>query len=109
MSFLQSVVGIRFGHVTVVQTCALPISSMVAVPVLWLNVRWSSVLPPPEPLAPKLSPPLALVAPRSEERRVGKEGRPRTSTILDKVSVAAVMDKLGAGTAVAVRTSRTPP
>src|ERR1700686_3473673 len=36
--------------------------SMVAVPELWLNVRWSSVLPP-EPLAPKLSPPLASVTP----------------------------------------------
>src|SRR5439155_13008981 len=97
--FFQAEDGIRDGHVTGVQTCALPISTR------WgLKVRSPTTPPATEPSAPSESP--AVPAPtekpaepappaepkpesnessgscdgRSEERRVGKECRARGST-----------------------------
>src|SRR5215208_7436243 len=61
--FFQAEDGIRDGHVTGVQTCALPISARCTP---W---RCSRRPRPPSPRAP----------PRSEERRVGKECRSRWS------------------------------
>src|SRR5690625_5704906 len=59
--FLQAEGGIRDGHVTGVQTCALPISAQ------WLGkFCWSQGEPN------RLQVPYSAV--RSEERRVGKEG-----------------------------------
>src|SRR5437763_13192245 len=81
--------GTRATSVTGVQTCALPVSVRLTVPPLRVKVE---VLPRPIPAVvndpPRLSvPPLMLmsprllqVPPRSEERRVGKERRPRALT-----------------------------
>src|SRR5207253_8090604 len=92
--FFQAEDGIRDGHVTGVQTCALPISWLPTSP----RSRWDSSSPvarsglwdaaePPwsrstaaDGSAPQWrtsSPPQAWAASRSEERRVGKEGRGR--------------------------------
>src|SRR5690625_7734236 len=77
--FLQAEDGIRVGHVTGVQTCALPISAAG---------RWRATLRPGLlPARRRLSTFLAARREletgtlrgesRSEERRVGKEGTPR--------------------------------
>src|SRR5262249_59959898 len=87
--FFQAEDGIRYWSVTGVQTCALPISagaadrslSAVMAPpaVSTCNLRplrsisrtgWPSMTGKPAPWA-------AIAVPRSEERRVGKEGRTR--------------------------------
>src|SRR5207253_5812724 len=86
--FFQAEDGIRDGHVTGVQTCALPISRCSGAR-SWCSRRHRS---PTSPLAPALQPrpstrPCAaetgrarpsargVITLRSEERRVGKEGR----------------------------------
>src|ERR1039457_7295523 len=61
--FFQAEDGIRYSKVTGVQTFALPISPMPFRP----------------PFMPKGPPPVRPSAPRSEERRVGKECRSRWS------------------------------
>src|SRR5207253_8578314 len=71
--FFQAEDGIRDGHVTGVQTCALPI---------WRAQRAGN--PPSEtgcrcPLTAVLRPRTASKSRRSEERRVGKECRSRWS------------------------------
>src|SRR5439155_11940415 len=72
--FFQAEDGIRDGHVTGVQTCALPISS---------RARISAMRPTPRQARARAitrrSPPTAVRAMRlrSEERRVGKEWRSR--------------------------------
>src|SRR5215510_15278408 len=66
--FFQAEDGIRDGHVTGVQTCALPI---------WWALGPHSSTPPRSPTA--TSPPSRNAPPRSEERRVGKECRSRWS------------------------------
>src|SRR5205823_11249232 len=68
--FFQAEDGIRDKLVTGVQTCALPIWSIV----MWPNS-------PANPEAPRQSLPSMMIAPpmRSEERRVGKECRSRWS------------------------------
>src|SRR5690606_40850236 len=87
--FFQAEDGIRDFHVTGVQTCALPISrpsrSLCSVLANWRRTGYDPVVGPawqarPESLQRKLSaPPSGLPIPaavaRSEERRVGKEGR----------------------------------
>src|SRR5690606_39613651 len=85
--FFQAEDGIRDFHVTGVQTCALPISSLNAPTATRLAVSKMRV---PGPIrAATLARPLASAAlrrpsgerstmgARSEERRVGKEGRTR--------------------------------
>src|SRR5690606_39286270 len=95
--------GIRDFHVTGVQTCALPIllktnsvrmataSHATAArsaktpqdysPKLWNRRRRTPSSSPPTTSNSSLPSPLAALQPpcRSEERRVGKEGRPRRS------------------------------
>src|SRR5437870_13689722 len=69
--FFQAEDGIRDGHVTGVQTCALPISSLWAMSPARseLSTRsWTSVSIRRAPVSPSR-------ARRSEERRVGKECR----------------------------------
>src|SRR5207253_5483404 len=70
--FFQAEDGIRDGHVTGVQTCALPISLLRRLP-------YSVPSPPPEAAATALPSPVARRHTRSEERRVGKECRTRWS------------------------------
>src|SRR5207245_5690873 len=76
--FFQAEDGIRDATVTGVQTCALPISALSS------TTRENSVLcnpcttSRPRP-GPRPSHRLAAVIPRSEERRVGKECRWRTT------------------------------
>src|SRR5439155_7521525 len=71
---LQAAVSIRVGHVSGVQTCALPIFATI-VAATWFTVTVSAVevaglaAPPPDAVAEFCT----LVAERSEERRVGKE------------------------------------
>src|SRR5437870_12588562 len=59
--FFQAEDGIRVGHVTGVQTCALPISPTPPCCSRWAGTSRGS----------------GRCGPRSEERRVGKEGRSR--------------------------------
>src|SRR5207253_4004920 len=94
--FFQAEDGIRYGHVTGVQTCALPISSTSPDPTPSPTPNPSPTpsptpLPPlPEPTQPITSGPftekqirravervafIENAGVRSEERRVGKEGR----------------------------------
>src|SRR5439155_12788471 len=91
--FCQAEDGIRAGHVTGVQTCALPIYRLPALPRVFWTSAWrdapdersypllaeaahGALAVLPEPLAQPSGPPLAPVAAdrieRSEERRVGK-------------------------------------
>src|SRR5690625_5333892 len=75
--FFQAEDGIRDGHVTGVQTCALPISGAAASGRL-LVVPGPGVVElalPRRGAAPR--PDTVLVPGRSEERRVGKEWRSR--------------------------------
>src|SRR5207253_6218392 len=93
--FFQAEDGIRDGHVTGVQTCALPIFITLGSPFsgdprqnnVWRLYEWIArhkVTDPPIPRITK-KPPVpqlalwsrndGLIAPRSEERRVGKECR----------------------------------
>src|SRR5690625_5922135 len=65
--FFQAEDGIRDGHVTGVQTCALPILAASAPPVMTTSA------------APDSMRRRALSIARSEERRVGKEGRTQWS------------------------------
>src|SRR5690625_7495327 len=85
--FFQAEDGIRDGHVTGVQTCALPILNhpwfspcgFCAVPVLpatAISPRLAYHRPLPVVTTPRI--PLRTTS-RSEERRVGKEGRARRS------------------------------
>src|SRR5439155_18212298 len=69
--FFQAEDGIRDGHVTGVQTCALPISSCSS----------GRCIPHGKSL---LSPANVLADERSEERRVGKECRSRWSPYYQK-------------------------
>src|SRR5690625_7984711 len=90
--FFQAEDGIRDGHVTGVQTCALPISALN-------HCRYKTLPKPigitglsrvtgcwsPEAMAPSTSPlPSASSARRSEERRVGKECRYRRAPEQEK-------------------------
>src|SRR5439155_17330397 len=90
--FFQAEDGIRDGHVTGVQTCALPIwprgfvhrspprrmavagRSLGAVPE---HARAPGGVPAGTRVPRRRTPPGAAVRPRSEERRVGKECRTR--------------------------------
>src|SRR5690625_7231140 len=80
--FFQAEDGIRDGHVTGVQTCALPISPAPGAPSPPVCC-WATAASPP-PATPSCSrsrpcsPPACTRQPRrSEERRVGKESRCR--------------------------------
>src|SRR5437870_10885154 len=75
--FFQAEDGIRDGHVTGVQTCALPISQQVLTSNNLSRVTEAFGIPP---LKEETSLNASLGAtwrPRSEERRVGKECRSR--------------------------------
>src|SRR5690606_39484984 len=95
--FFQAEDGIRDFHVTGVQTCALPISDLangsIALPI-WCAAsptrtaacapaRSNSSASAPRFL-PRTSRPEPAWKPRSEERRVGKEGRSRGSSAAEK-------------------------
>src|SRR5439155_11254370 len=69
--FFQAEDGIRDGHVTGVQTCALPIFSFSCSVFSGVNTARSAVVP--------LGTFVPLNIRRSEERRVGKECRSRWS------------------------------
>src|SRR5690625_8021327 len=82
--FFQAKDGIRDGHVTGVQTCALPISTTCSTPPTGSRRTW-----PPGPSMRSAGPNTASTtgtacsgrcSRRSEERRVGKECRSRQST-----------------------------
>src|SRR5690625_7876858 len=81
--FFQAEDGIRVGHVTGVQTCALPISAAVtlisaATPQGLVGLTASSLASVAvDPPAVSFSVTRATGTARSEERRVGKEGRLR--------------------------------
>src|SRR5207253_6201901 len=94
--FFQAEDGIRDGHVTGVQTCALPISTFHALRIArahtgrdgvvlmqggyngWHNDVAHNVMTPLAVVGPRVSPGEYPLAPlRSEERRVGKEWRYR--------------------------------
>src|SRR5690625_7604989 len=90
MFFLQAEDGIRDGHVTGVQTCALPIfaKNTRICETFRLRRRMTSSSAPKSPNTAPEAPIVAVTkrelistAPptRSEERRVGKECRPRSS------------------------------
>src|SRR5690625_6507392 len=69
--FFQAEDGIRDGHVTGVQTCALPISGRAADPGEHRRRRRPRLLP--GDLRAGRGPRGGRLLPRSEERRVGKE------------------------------------
>src|SRR5207245_6367313 len=79
--FFQAEDGIRDATVTGVQTCALPISALTASPDNGRNRPPVYSGAPARPSAQKTGSsgqgalPMAAVSARSEERRVGKEGR----------------------------------
>src|SRR5207253_6625720 len=79
--FFQAEDGIRDGHVTGVQTCALPISADPAGP-----PEHACLLHPPGLGVAGVGSAQGqrVVADRSEERRVGKECRSRWSTYYEK-------------------------
>src|SRR5207253_4019041 len=79
--FFQAEDGIRDGHVTGVQTCALPISRNCAAPDISSFCRTTTDLrtaaPPWRPSRLNWTKKVCAPASRSEERRVGKECRSR--------------------------------
>src|SRR5262249_60057576 len=83
--FFQAEDGIRDWSVTGVQTCALPISRSSPTLKSWRDTadrtasRKSCISPPAPARGPRTSGPAPPAASRSEERRVGKEGRSRWS------------------------------
>src|SRR5439155_9374527 len=86
--FFQAEDGIRDGHVTGVQTCALPISAIIAEPLVhidgskhqWFSDdRWHDLIVLLDDATTEIYY-AQLVEERSEERRVGKECRIRWST-----------------------------
>src|SRR5687767_16037193 len=103
--FFQAEDGIRDKLVTGVQTCALPISARRRAPIPRRAARssrrpphanagaapaaarpprepaWRSVSLPAPPAAPRRSASTSRRAARSEERRVGKEGRSRVARV----------------------------
>src|SRR5205809_7765971 len=85
--FFQAEDGIRDVAVTGVQTCALPISSWRSYWTVWQFPRSSSIASPKRATLSMIrfslspSPKIAL---RSEERRVGKECRPRWAAAHEK-------------------------
>src|SRR5207253_6993234 len=80
--FFQAEDGIRDGHVTGVQTCALPICAIHAI-LVDLYQQWHELRDHPEYISEDGLHPSTLgytrIA-RSEERRVGKECRSRRAT-----------------------------
>src|SRR3984893_19106491 len=72
--FFQAEDGIRDGHVTGVQTCALPICTPGAT---WKHVPTGSPSPRTRPRYPGTVTVNRAPGRRSEERRVGKEGTSR--------------------------------
>src|SRR5437660_12910930 len=72
--FFQAEDGIRDGHVTGVQTCALPISALSPIQVGKAGGRGCRAN---RALGPGVREPVAVGGRRSEERRVGKECRCR--------------------------------
>src|SRR5437660_11845676 len=89
---LQPEAGIRDGHVTGVQTCALPIS----MPVRSTDSDETPATPPPTANAAH-SASIAAAKPstRSEERRVGKECRSRRSAYHEKNKIERVRPMSG--------------
>src|SRR5207253_8198915 len=98
--FFQAEDGIRDGHVTGVQTCALPIypamdrftvpsgaapSSGKLARTSQLSANRRPVLVPPWIVTPLRSRAVTLTSTRSEERRVGKEGRFRWAPFAVKI------------------------
>src|SRR5207253_6796923 len=77
--FFQAEDGIRDGHVTGVQTCALPISAIAS----WLLPSSNSPSPTSTTTRGRLLP-CARNPNRSEERRVGKECRSPGSSYQSK-------------------------
>src|SRR5439155_8299593 len=86
--FFQAEDGIRDGHVTGVQTCALPISRGRRFDPAWLHHLEAGRLPAPSSAERSTLPAhstrpttsrLSTIYNRSEERRVGKECRSRWS------------------------------
>src|SRR5207253_6752499 len=87
--FFQAEDGIRDGHVTGVQTCALPISTALAKalesnpPVTSLSLQHNQIgTTGATALAKALELNSSLTSLRSEERRVGKDGRHRRQPVL---------------------------
>src|SRR5699024_11760952 len=73
--FFQADDGIRDRNVTGVQTCALPIYGLP-----WcISTAARCPLRQTRPLTPPTTPTCTRACPRSEERRVGKEGRSGTA------------------------------
>src|SRR3712207_8700570 len=80
--FFQAEDGIRDIGVTGVQTCALPISSAYTRPsIAWASAseRSLAIVATSRPAVPSCGSAQRPTAPRSEERRVGKECRSRWS------------------------------
>src|SRR5690606_39505649 len=95
--FFQAEAGIRDFHVTGVQTCALPIWASISSRARPFRTTWSRAAPPGQSWATSLArlsetaitrrgrpsaarksrPNQSLASTRSEERRVGQEGRSR--------------------------------
>src|SRR5690625_7968679 len=93
--FFQAEDGIRDGHVTGVQTCALPISPLTEDSAMIAPTERSM---PPEMIT-KVRPTAmitrcALLISRSEERRVGKECRSRRWTDGQKKKVTKRIAKI---------------
>src|SRR5690606_39327728 len=90
--FFQAEDGIRDFHVTGVQTCALPICSRGC-------TRWTARTTPscvmPWTSSGSTTPPSATSPrPRSEERRVGNEGRTRCRGCLEQKDMYQVNDSI---------------
>src|SRR5690625_7964816 len=98
--FFQAEDGIRDGHVTGVQTCALPIYHFLLPSELPRQViseagclhltAWSFFTDPPRAAAREAARIARQAGVRSEERRVGKEGRPRRTRQQYKKRVRAM-------------------
>src|SRR5207253_11066304 len=83
--FFQAEDGIRGGHVTGVQTCALPISVLALSTKLATRPCFTARCPRESGSIPSTTP----LTPRSEERRVGKECRSGCSPDHCKQGVAS--------------------